>query len=69
MGGSDAPGWKVNLKRVHRLYREEKLMARRLKRKRITGITPLAPHLTGPDQEWAIDFVADAILKHSIPDI
>jgi putative transposase len=54
-------GWKVNLKRVHRLYREEKLMARRLKRKRITGITPLAPHLTGPDQEWAIDFVADAI--------
>ena len=54
-------GWKVNLKRVHRLYREEKLMARRLKRKRITGVAPLAPHLSGPDQEWAIDFVADAI--------
>jgi putative transposase len=54
-------GWKVNLKRVHRLYREEKLMARRLKRKRIAGIAPLAPYLTGPDQEWAIDFVADAI--------
>jgi putative transposase len=53
--------WKVNLKRVHRLYREEKLMARRLKRKRITGVAPLAAHLTGPDQEWAIDFVADAI--------
>jgi putative transposase len=54
-------GWKVNLKRVHRLYREEKLMARRLKRKRITGVAPLAAHLSGPDQEWAIDFVADAI--------
>jgi putative transposase len=54
-------GWKVNLKRVHRLYREEKLMARPLKRKRIIGVAPLAGHLTGPDQEWAIDFVADAI--------
>ena len=52
-------GWEVNLKRVHRL--EEKLMARRLKRKRITGVAPLAPHLTGADQEWAIDFVTDAI--------
>jgi putative transposase len=54
-------GWKVNLKRVHRLYREEKLMTRQLRRKRIAGIAPLAPYLTGPDQEWAIDFVADAI--------
>jgi putative transposase len=54
-------GWKVNLKRVHRLYQEEKLMARRLKRKRITGMAPLAPYLSGPDQEWAIDFVADAM--------
>jgi putative transposase len=54
-------GWKVNLKRVHRLYREEKLMARQLKRKRIVGVAPLAAHLTGADQEWAIDFVADAI--------
>lgn len=54
-------GWKVNLKRVHRVYREEKLMARRLNRKRIVGTAPLAGYLTGPDQEWAIDFVADAI--------
>jgi putative transposase len=54
-------GWNVNLKRVQRLYQEEKLMAKRLKRKRIRGGAPLAPHLTEPDQEWAIDFVTDAI--------
>ena len=29
-------GWEVNVKRIHRLYRQEGLMVRRLKRKRVT---------------------------------
>jgi putative transposase len=54
-------GWEASIKRVHRLYREEGLMVRRLKRKRLRGIAPLNPLLTRPNQEWALDFVSDAL--------
>lgn len=54
-------GWEVNVKRIYRLYREEGLMVRRLKRKRVTRDTLPASLWTGPNQEWALDFVSDAL--------
>jgi putative transposase len=54
-------GWDVSVGRVHRLYRAEGLMVRRLKRKRLKSTAPLNPLLTRPNQEWALDFVTDAL--------
>jgi putative transposase len=54
-------GWKVSIKRIHRLYRQEGLMVRRLKRKRLKGVAPVNPLLTRPNQEWALDFVSDGL--------
>ena len=55
------PGWLANPKRVYRLYRQEHLAVRRLKRKRVQRIAPPAAMLTAPNQEWAIDFVMDSL--------
>ena len=52
-------GWNVNLKRIHRLYREEKLTLPRIRRKRLTRMVAANPLLTRPNQEWAMDFVSD----------
>jgi putative transposase len=54
-------GWKVNVKCIYRLYREEGLMVRRLRRKRVTRDRPTDTLLTKPNQEWALDFVSDAL--------
>lgn len=54
-------GWTVNVKRVYRLYREEGLMVRRLKRKRLVRVAPVNAHLTEANQEWSLDFVCDAM--------
>jgi putative transposase len=55
-------GWNVDVKRVHRLYKAEGLMVRRLKRKRLlTRTVALNPLLVRPNQEWAMDFVSDAL--------
>lgn len=54
-------GWKVNVKRIYRLYREAGLMVRRLRRKRISREMPADCLLTGANQEWALDFVTDAV--------
>ena len=54
-------GWEVDVKRVHRLYRAEGLMVRRLKRKRLSRTIPADPLLVRPNQEWAMDFVSDAL--------
>lgn len=54
-------GWNVNVKRIYRLYRQEGLMVRRLKRKRLVRGLPLNAQLTAPNQEWALDFVSDAL--------
>ena len=52
-------GWKMNHKKLYRLYREEHLAVRRLRRKRL--VRPAAPvaELTRANQEWAMDFVMD----------
>ena len=54
-------GWEVDVKRIHRLYKAEGMMVRRLKRKRLSRPVPLNPTLVRPNQEWAMDFVSDAL--------
>ena len=50
-----------NHKRVERIYREAGLSLRRKKRKRLVRQrVPMALTL-GPNEEWALDFVADAL--------
>jgi putative transposase len=53
--------WVVNHKRLERLYREEHLAVRRLKRKRL--LRPAAPmtKVQRADQEWSMDFVMDGL--------
>jgi putative transposase len=50
----------VNHKRIYRVYREAGLMIRRRARKRLRREGSPRPALTGPNQEWALDFVHDA---------
>jgi putative transposase len=54
-------GWKVNHKRLYRLYREEHLAVRRLKRKRLWRAPAPRGELRGANQEWAMDFVMDSL--------
>ena len=51
-------GHEVNVKRIYRLYLEERLSVRRRKRKRLVRDRTLAPRLIRPNQEWAMDFSA-----------
>lgn len=56
-------GWKVNHKRVARIYREEGLQVRRKKRKKMTAAVrvPLAA-ASRPNEYWSMDFVMDVTL-------
>jgi putative transposase len=54
-------GHQVNVKRVYRLYLEERLSVRRRKRKRLVRDRALAPRLIRPNQEWAMDFIVDGL--------
>ena len=54
-------GYEVNVKRVYRLYVEERLMVRRKKRKRLVRERAAEPRLTGANQEWAMDFIVDGL--------
>lgn len=47
--------------RLYRLYKSEGLAVRRLKRKRLTRPAALLPYLHRANQEWALDFAADAL--------
>ena len=55
-------GWRVNVKRVWRLYRLEGLQVRRRKRKRCTAAprVPL-PAPTAANQVWSLDFMSDTL--------
>jgi putative transposase len=53
-------GFQASAQRVYRLYRTAGLMVRRLKRKRLTRV-PVASDLMRSNQEWALDFVRDAL--------
>ncbi len=54
-------GHEVNVKRVYRLYLEERLAVRRRKRKHLVRDRALAPRLLRPNQEWAMDFIVDGL--------
>ncbi len=55
-------GRAINLKRVHRLDEEERLMVRkRGGRKRALGTRAPATIPQGPNQRWSLDFVSDAL--------
>jgi hypothetical protein len=51
----------VNHKRVHRVYREAGLSLRRKKRKHCVRSGPPLRACTAANQEWALDFVHDAV--------
>jgi len=56
-------GWGVNHKRVYRLYREEGLGVRVKRRKKLVSRPRVRrPAPSGPNQRWALDFVADRTL-------
>ncbi len=55
-------GWEVNWKKVYRIYREEKLTARRRGgRKPALGIRAPMAIPQGPKQRWSLDFVSDIL--------
>ena len=54
-------GQAVNVKRVYRLYREEGLMVRRQRRKRLVRSVPTEQRLQRANQEWAMDFIIDGL--------
>ncbi len=54
-----AQGWKINHKRVHRLYREEELGLRIRRRKsRACRLRQAPPPPEKPNDNWAADFSA-----------
>lgn len=56
-------GWPVNKKRVYRLYREEGLAIRSQlpRRKRAWRYRQGRPEVGGPNEVWAMDFMADQL--------
>ena len=54
-------GWTVNHKRLYRLYRQENLAVRRIRRKRL--IRPAVPiaQFQRANEEWSMDFVMDGL--------
>lgn len=53
-------GWKVNKKRVERIYGEESLLLRlRRRKKQAAAVRVPLPTPTGPNQAWSMDFVWD----------
>jgi putative transposase len=55
-------GWKVNAKRVYRLYDQENLKVRSVERKKISRRQRISyGPATGPNQCWSADFVSDKL--------
>jgi putative transposase len=55
-------GWKINHKRVYRIYTEEGLAVRTKKRKkRVSAVRVVRPGATVPNQRWSMDFVSDSL--------
>jgi putative transposase len=57
-------GEAANHKRVHRLYREAGLCLRRKKRRHLVRHRAVFPKVQTSNEEWALDFVADALASH-----
>ena len=58
-------GWKINIKRVHRLFRLEGLQVRirRRRKKRLTLHRGMPPHSIGLNERWSKDFVHDQLVN------
>ncbi len=54
-------GHPASAQRIYRLYREERLMVRRLRRKRLVRPANEGRLLLRSNQEWALDFACDAL--------
>jgi len=55
-------GWKVNAKRVYRLYDQENLKVRSVERKKISRRQRFSHGpATGPNECWSADFVSDKL--------
>ena len=55
-------GWRVNTKRVYRIYREENLGVRTARRKkRSAHLRVPLPQPIRPNQRWSMDFVSDRV--------
>jgi putative transposase len=54
-------GHRANHKRLYRLYREEHLAVRRLKRKHVSRAAEPLANLSKANQEWSMDFVSDGL--------
>ena len=55
-------GWRVNHKRVYRLYCLEGLSVRaKVRRKRVSALRPLVPAAQAPNEQWSIDFMSDSL--------
>jgi putative transposase len=55
-------GWRINHKRVYRLYREEGLGIRVKRRKKLASVPRvLPPPATRPQERWSLDFLSDSL--------
>ena len=55
-------GWQINHKRIQRMYREERLMVRRKKRKRVAAMPRQRRELpVAANQRWSMDFTSDSL--------
>jgi putative transposase len=55
-------GWKVNVKRVYRLYKLEGLQLRRQKpRKKISRLRVVEPPTQAQNERWSLDFMSDTL--------
>lgn len=55
-------GWRVNHKRIYRLYREEGLGIRVKRRKKLASAPRvLPPPATRPHERWSLDFLTDSL--------
>jgi putative transposase len=56
-------GWRVNAKRIYRLYKEDGLGLRRKrpKRRRSAVVRQTRTVVTRPNERWSMDFMADAL--------
>ncbi len=55
-------GWRVNHKRIHRLYREEGLSIRvKSKRKRVSTLRISLPPAQRPQERWSLDCLTDSL--------
>jgi putative transposase len=56
-------GWRVNPKRIDRLYTEDGLTVRTKVRKKLERRSPVStPRATRPNQKWSIDFMSAKLL-------